>query len=364
MTPAWTIANLRRAGIQVHADSDLVPTACALLAADGYHIHVSAALAADEACLEAVLAHEAAHVFRGDCLALGDGVDRARANQAMDALINRHVDLAAIARAVPGEYVTLEALRAACPGIPILPSGWRQVYELLGKLEGPISAQSFDLAPGMAPGMQPAEAQTQHAVMQATAIAAGFAAAVTPGRYALPPSAPPNPALLRLARIVRAVMGAGFEGLRCPARTYSRPGRLPMLRGSTRRPQLRVCLLVDVSESMRCEWGGALAAARVLARQNLVRVVLWSDAATAPLAHIPRLEDIATGGGTRLAPAIKSAAQWPHDVTVIFTDGELADKPAVPGPVVWVLPSGASPRDLPLGPRHRVVEEGGGDANA
>ena len=118
-------------------------------------------------------------------------------------------------------------------------------------------------------------------------------------------------------------------------RGWRRPGRLPGMAGSARRPSLHVMLALDVSGSTGTWWADLIAATRGLCRYHTVYVVCHSDTIVFQGNAIP--VDAPVGGGTCFKPVCEVAQRVNPDCLIWVTDGESADHPTLPNrPIFWV----------------------------
>lgn len=124
-------------------------------------------------------------------------------------------------------------------------------------------------------------------------------------------------------------------------RGWRRPGRLPGLAGTARRPSLHVMIALDVSGSTGAWWGDMIAACRGITRYHEVNIVCHSDNIVYQGKAIP--VDAPVGGGTLFKPVCQAAKQMHPDCIIWVTDGESGDKPRLPDcPIYWVwLPGSA-----------------------
>jgi predicted metal-dependent peptidase len=151
---------------------------------------------------------------------------------------------------------------------------------------------------------------------------------------------------LRLTQFTDSLRGAS---LRLHTRSWSRPGRLPYLRGQSRTWRKHIVLALDMSGSMEHHHKLLLACARAVARTTRLTLILYSDSIiwAGPAERLPsNMGNI--GGGTSIKPVLHKASQISPDLLIIATDAEHEsispfDLPACP--VLWALTadSGCAP---------------------
>jgi hypothetical protein len=342
---------------------------------------------------EAALAHELAHVLRGDLVRLHqEGLDARRWNISADALINVHM---APEAAEAFQAITYQGVReyVGPDRLPETPVGSRRVYDVLAEAEqaqaqadgngeaadgGPDGGDGNGQADGPGGGGGPGRAPEAHDALrpspdgdgptpaeQAATVVRARAAdpeAVRDltgdaplvggrapgqggaGRRGWPPvEARPSP----LSEVLRRLAGHQRRLAQHRTRTWLRPGRMPGLtRGVTRPPVLHVLLALDVSGSTAAIepiLAGVMAAVQHDARYS-VQWAVWADrAATCAPPPAPRPD---VGGGTAvrsLAELVRQrAGEW--DIVVVATDGEVADWPtSAPTAAPWIVVSPLRP---------------------
>ncbi len=138
-------------------------------------------------------------------------------------------------------------------------------------------------------------------------------------------------------------------------RGWRRPGRIPGLPGTARRPSLHVMIALDVSGSTGNWWPDMIAACRGITRTHTVQIVCHSHEIVFEGPTIP--ESVSVGGGTTFKPVCDVAKRMGPDCLIWVTDGDSADKPRLPDcPVYWVwLPGG---KHWPLREGDHQVEYG------
>jgi hypothetical protein len=363
LTATDLIAGLRRAGVRVIEDPS-TPTCSTQLTASGYVVRLGRLYSeADEEGRRVLVAHELGHIVRGDCLvdtaalAREHGIaqqDAAKvANMAADSQINA---------GLPGEVVqrlggvTYDVLRSELTELPAHLPGWRPVADALlrraregcgcpgsGSCHEHGGMCRIEHADPSDEAAQDAHASTILRIRTDEALAreAERIAGQMPGLpRALPSYAPrPIPTIERVLRAVR--LSVGRAGIRQHARTWARPGRVPLLRGSALLPRGRVCVAVDVSGSVQPVAGELLGQGSWLKRRYDVAACTF-DVRVYPWKGTPTV----TGGGTSFRPVYQWAERERADVLVMVTDGYADDiEPLPPMPVVWVLtPDGRAPR--------------------
>lgn len=353
-----------RAGVAVEYDRSM-PTACATVRGGKYLIVLGEAYLNGTPSQQAtLLAHEIAHVARGDVLALqNDKVLSARRwNIAADAHINhglRQADIDAL------HGITYAGLRKTNPHLPPELPGTKRLYDLLaedqqgGDGHGSGDDESGEHIARASDGSSVSASEHAKTVLRIRGAAAaegldpgklGADVQISGGKRTLPAAKPWSPPA-RLATILAAIRAAGGRGALTRARSYARPGRVPGLKGVLRSPRLSVLLALDMSGSMRDWVPHALSAARALRRDTDCTISVWADrAALAPRIGSGEVPDV--GYGTNPASLAPLAQQY--DAVVVITDGEF-NKPAAEAlhdaakAVVWIITSGGTANNLPHG---------------
>lgn len=124
-------------------------------------------------------------------------------------------------------------------------------------------------------------------------------------------------------------------------RGWRRPGRMPGLPGTARRPSLHVMIALDVSGSTGNWWPDMIAACRGITRTHTVQIVCHSDEIVFEGQAIPL--DAPVGGGTLFKPVCQVAKRVRPDCLIWVTDGESGDKPRLPDcPIYWVWLPGSN----------------------
>lgn len=286
-----------------------------------------------------VLAHEVAHVVRGDLIVRVE--DPARANWAQDLVINRTLDARPVLDRCGLRVPQWDEMLAESLELPAAPTpGWRVIYDAVTPPEGnggeggitadtrndPDGCEGCGTRPG---GRDPDPMEILEAAQAASA--AGVWRHESRGRVVIP--AVDSRMLARLLARIRRVSHAG---IRVPTRTYRREGRVPELRGVARVPTIRVLVACDVSGSMTDVVQGLAALAHV------------RDIDTVWCAFADRIVDVwprapralpQPSGGTLFGPVVEHAERAGVDVLVMVTDGMCADRPRPPRiPTVWITP--------------------------
>jgi predicted metal-dependent peptidase len=349
-------AEIALLGIVLRENHKQTPTACAVLTSHGYEIWTAPGWA-----IAPILWHEVSHILRGDCITMREvpPEDRRIANIAMDALINRHIDMDEIRRTFPDSPgIKLEELRQEYPEIPLLIGDWEEVAEVLKKHADTVPQRATG-DPQMDDDVTLDEAKKQQAIITARAYQRGLL------RMSLPmaPLGEPHPTLRNINRIVRAVTlrQRANDGLRQRVRSWTRPGRVRGLRGHATRHVRRVAILYDCSGSMT-EWIPVLMGTqRALAKSHELHTIVYDTRVRWQGTHIaPR--DVPYGGGTTVSPALAAAAAVQPDVVVAITDGEHEGSPTIPAnlrPIIWCIVPHGTKQNLALRPQDRVLEIAG-----
>lgn len=366
-------AIIERAGIEIIQDRDL-PTACARQHKGHYQIALGALydrLQSPEA-RAALMLHELHHVLRGDCLVRVERRDLA--NVAMDACIHdvlHHRYFAALGReceALGVRPVTWALLYARHPDLPPVGAGWRAIYDYLlaheddaGQAAGDEAIEGDDDMTGdgsvtraqhaatAAKARQAIREAAQDALedwreaLQATAKSIGIDLGASGCDVPESPPIMPDP---RLSALLAALRAGERGATLVRARTYTRPGRVPGLRGTARQPRARVAVAIDCSGSMDAWIAAASALADGLRKTHDVALVRWADRWATDSADV--------GGGTRVACLLKCPHVMRADLAIVVTDGyvDAAEASAVQAQCrqcAWVLTPDGSPSELPAG---------------
>ena len=325
----------------------------------GYHISIPDRYCHKDEHIIALLKHEIAHVWRGDLITMmeeKDTIDPMRANIAMDAIINKALpELAEVVADVGEGYIYIEKLHEDYPDVPLNAMGWRQVYEAL-----PESAehQLMDILKTLVK-LDPKDAKIKHLITigKLTSLSGRFGFDDIPKRNEVraKPYDPRINDLLRLTRYVDSMRGAS---LRIHHRTWSRPGRLPYLRGQTRLWRKHIAVALDMSGSMSQYHSLLLACAKAIARTTQCTLILYSDDILWQGTADKLPSDLSKmGGGTAIRPVLDAARRIRPDLLIIATDAEhesisLRDLP--PCPLMWAL-TGDRGRPLCRLPQDKTV---------
>ena len=347
----------RRAGIEVRVVNDALTDSAEVV--DGrYVITLCGRDANNPEVRHLALAHELAHILRGDLLALQErGYERLRWNIATDAVINESL------RGRPAAWVSYEWVRKELSREPLpewLPSA-ETIYKALG--QSPAGGGGTGLEGASHDAL--ATDGTMTGVKHAETVIAARGALNDPGLgEALPQGlkealdkalgggigrggrtavdrleAEPVPSR-ELAQVLEAVAGA-VRSRKERTRTWTRPGRTDWLRGTTYIPKPRLAVGLDVSGStgvIRKLLDGLLIWA---AQTYEVDAWAWADRAAKIVGR--SVPDV--GGGTSVQPFFAQVGD--ADVVVVLTDGLIPDpKPLPEPPVVWVGPKTVS--ELPV----------------
>lgn len=413
---ARLLAVCGRAGIRVEYDMTL-DTACVTMRDGQYVMRLGQIMQGlSEPAQAAVVAHELAHVLRGDLIAMKDQPERNRMawNVASDVHINhglRQEDVVEL------EALTYTGLREQVPGLPEHLPGTRPLYERLLGQQSPQGQQGAEgeTGEGQQGGEGEQDGQGQGAPEERDGqqeqggagngaeqnrdgqpqgsgfTPEGYSGDLDPGdgsvsetehtktvmraREAarqegvdlpcLPPlggtmrrlSAEPWKVPARLSTVLQALEACArsARGALVRTRSYSRPGRVEGLRGVIRAPRMRILVALDASGSMH-DWAPfAVSAAAALRRTLDVELAVWADtAAMAPRAHLGEWPDV--GGYTcpdAVAPLVRN-----FDAVVVITDGQFDARRAQSledaAKVVWLITEQGTTEYLPR--NARVVE--------
>lgn len=332
-----------------------IPTAGVQLTDKGYVLHLGeTALALTGEVRNALLMHEFAHIWRGDCLRT---VKQLKTwNVAADAPINYKLlpsELEQL-RTAFGGAVTWEELKAELPNgseLPNIPPSTQVIYDLLvqsGK-EFPDDQHVLEM------DGEREECEKHHirAVLDMPkGVGADLYLAKNPKRQKVMPKSEPR-ALSALRRTLQRINPKDGP-TRARTRSWMREGRVTGMRGSVSAPRHRVVCALDVSGSMQSLIPQMLSIAAGTNRDVDCRLMLW---ATSAQWISSADQDADVGGGTSIAPALHLAKSWNPSAVIIITDGEFYEMAPTEGmpPIIWLLTQ-AERSKLNLRPGDFVIE--------
>lgn len=325
----------RAAGIAVEVTDADRP--CAMVRDARYVVQLTPEFASGEDAVHA-LAHELAHVLRGDLVRLqSEDLQPIRWNVAADAVINSHL---------PDDWLTRHnavrwtALAARYGWAEPSPPAALEVYR---RLADDADDGGHDT---LATDGTMTDAEHARVVVTARAADPEAVADVMGGR--LPGTGPavrrsgwqtPEPVAVPALRALFHRLDAKAQAARRRHhRDWTRPGRVEGLRGSTRRPTLGVLVGVDVSGSTAALQPVLQGVTAWVRRQPDVAATwaVWADRAAVVTSPASEAE---VGWGTQVQSLWRLARRLRPDVVVCLSDGEVTDWLPGPGlPTVVVAP--------------------------
>ena len=326
----------------------LFPTAGTVLTPTGYRIMIHPDFAVGGRHTRLVLLHELSHIFRGDCINQERMKDPLLYNYAEDAIINQHLPKGVVKEIDQLQYFSL-AKEIDLPTNYIVST--QMLYERLKSLQkkGSCScgghstkgnkgkceeAHVRTILSARGEVQKELEAETGAGFSRFTRAAGDTASRGAQVEAPAPlPIALPNQILRNLKR---------FFGTRKRVRSWCRPGRVPLLRGSIFEPKYHLLVAIDVSGSCVSSWPQLGGAAAYLAKRHNVDVSVFDTKAikTKSLTNLPIF-----GGGTLIQPVFDLFRQGKYDALIVLTDGQLYDWPTdlqiIPKePIVWIVING------------------------
>ncbi len=344
----WAIKHIRQV-----RQSD-IPTAGVQLTDKGYVLHLGEnALTLTGEIRNALLMHEFAHIWRGDCLST---VKQPKTwNVAADAPINYKLAPSELAqlRTAFGGVVTWEELKAKLPNgseLPNIPPTTQVIYDLMVNSGMEVPEDMHVLEPE---GSQ--EECEKHHIRAILDLPAGIGAdlKLKPNSYRVRVVPKTEPRVLTALRrtLQRVNPTNGFT--RARTRSWLREGRVVGMRGSVSAPRHRVACALDVSGSMQSLVPQMLAIATGTNRDVDCRLMLWATSAQW-IHSVDQTPDV--GGGTNIASALNLISVWNPSAIIIITDGEFYEPAHTQGlpPIIWLL-TGKDQRLLNVRPVDSVV---------
>lgn len=348
------MAMIRGGGVEVDFDATIPTKARTEVTPRGYRISVSREVT-DPSHRTWLLLHEVSHILRGD---LTCEVDRRDLwNVAADANINHHLPRRVVEELEGVRWENL-APRLGMEGTAF-PPPTRILYERMlgrdgdgGSLAGPGHEGCGGSCSIEGTADSVTHASTILRLRQADADLAGSLGPGMLGRgvglgggsnAGLPVE--DTPAHLEALRKVLAALDSGRGPRRRFGRSWMRPGRIEGLRGSTRTPEEKVVIAVDVSGSTHEYHTLFRGVTRWAERRGLEVVkILWATSA----ARVHRWDqETDVGGGTQVQSVwrLVEAENLHRHQVVVVTDGEVWDWEPCSVPRLVVV----SPVEVPVG---------------
>lgn len=368
------------AGIKVTTSSN-VSTAQVQLKKSGYVITINTQFSyAHHEAVTSILAHELAHVLRGDCLPENNrDIDTRQKHECMmiarDAAINTHEIVDPVETHIPemtGKSVLYERILKQHPDFPKEFPGTRSLYELLlqecetegegdGDGDHQYALDKLDVSDTNADARR-IHTKTVIKVKRAIekvaddmpdAVVNASSGTITITNR-LPRSKYTPETIAKIDQILEAI--DGVDGTRQFVRTWMRPPRAKsrgvVMRGAQYKPRAKVVLLYDVSGSMTSYLPQMTALCDELANNYDPWVILHTSTVIYQGDHIPEEFE---SGGTMFADAYTAAHERSPDCIIHVTDGDAYDLDQVRWPscpLVFVAPE---MRSFPLQDKGHVI---------
>jgi predicted metal-dependent peptidase len=326
-----------------------------------YVIELNAQL--DEKGYETVLMHELSHILHGDLLVKDK--DMMLWNIATDQRINAVLDHDEVKRLdgiLPESLLEIEEIK----NLPRVPIAWPavMVYEALEK-------EAEDMARHMANNLDEMVqegdiSETDHVKtilkVRKLAEASGveeiqsqiesmIQEAIGKGNGTNRPIGKPLPKEVKAIRAVLDKIEAVHATKTRHIRSWRRPGRLPVLRGSYRQLVTKIAACCDVSGSTHSIVDVLSGVTFWLQKEEEYETlpVVWASTAEV-INSFEDTSEASVGWGTAVQNLFDLLKKEQVDVAVIATDGYIDDwYPEPPFPVVWVLPGRNDRINIPYG---------------
>ncbi len=343
-----TVAMWARRNIRLEFSTNMTfPTATTRLTPTGYQIIIHPDFAIGGEHTKLVLLHELSHIFRGDCVNKERMKDPLLYNYAEDAIINQHLPQGVVKEIDNLQYFSL-AEKIDLPTNYIVST--QVLYEKLkslqkkgncscgghstkGNTEKCEEAHARTILSARGEVQRELEKETGASFSRFTHTAGNTTSGGAKVEIPEPlPVALPNQILRNLKN---------FFGTRKRSRSWRRPGRVPLLRGSIFEPKYHLLVAIDVSGSCVSFWPQLGGAAAYLAKRHSVDISVFDTKAikTKSLTNLPIF-----GGGTLIQPVFDLFRQGKYDALIVLTDGQLFDWPKTEtilnNPIVWIVIDG------------------------
>lgn len=320
------------------------------LAPDGYHLIVNKDKI-KAATAPTFLLHELAHIFRGDCLRKEKHPKLM--NLAADCLINHNLDRDDIEK-LGGVFYIPFAKELDLPTNYLVST--HVLYDAMVKMgdqyrkDHPQGCMFGEVSQRG----DPTDCETAHADTVLSARGAvlqelekaiggkleGLALQAGNNNSSGRKVRAPEPLPLALSdQIIRKLKS--LTGTSQRVRSWRRPGRVEVLRGSAFEPKYKLLVAVDVSGSCISAWPTLGGVCAYLCKRHSVDMCVFDTEAckTKSLTDLPIF-----GGGTLIQPVFALLNRGKYDALIVLTDGELFDWPGEAGlpdvPIIWIVLNG------------------------